>query len=263
MKPKLLITLGCSYTEGMGCYDFTNFPKNSNIFSNNVTKSQVDYQFTQFHEHGWPNKLGKLIGYDRVLNLGYGGASPSFNMKVFMQKYRNFNFSNWDVFLFWWIPQSHRFSFYKSKKVYNILPNQHSNDNDIENIIGKNYLNLIEYYPEDCILETNFYLGLMEDYCKLKGFNFLWFSEEWEYLIKNNLNSWVGLGGDELLRLPSAYENKSCHHPNELGYTIYAERFFEIIKTKHSNLITNPPNDTIEWEWNGKPTKNTIFNTLP
>ena len=33
MKKKLLITLGCSYTEGMGCYDFTNFPKDATVYS--------------------------------------------------------------------------------------------------------------------------------------------------------------------------------------------------------------------------------------
>ena len=259
MKKKILITLGCSYTEGMGCYDFENFPKESNIFSNGVTKSQVDYQFTQFHLKGWPNKLGKLLGYDSVLNLGYGGASPSFNLKVFMQKYRNTDFSEWEVFVLWWIPQSHRFSFYKNHKAHNILPNPADLNTDNVNLFGKAYLNFVDKYPTDCILETVFYLGLMEDYCKFKSYNFLWFSEEYEHLLKSNHISWIGLTQNELMTIDDIDTNKSCGHPNELGYEKISNRFFEAIKKKEPTLINNNPPDSFHHKWDGKPVKNDIL----
>jgi hypothetical protein len=257
MKKKLLITLGCSYTEGMGCYDFTNFPKDATVYSNGVTKKQCDYQFDQFHKKGWPNKLGKLLGYDKVLNMGLGGSSQSSNMKVFMQKYRNFNFSEYEVFILWWIPNSHRFSFYRDRKSFSIISNSYGDSFDVVDVLGKSYLNFIQRYPEDCVLETKFYLDLMEDYCEFKGYKLLWVSEEDDYLKKSNISSWLGVSiGDIKANLPEHKINPSCFHPNELGYDIISQNIYNTLKQLHPYLIPSIPTTNMEWEWDGKPIQN-------
>ena len=44
MKDKLLITLGCSYTEGHGCYDFSIFPIDKNIYDGGIDVNILNYQ---------------------------------------------------------------------------------------------------------------------------------------------------------------------------------------------------------------------------
>ena len=260
-KQTLLITLGCSLTEGMGCYDFTEFPRDSTVYSPNILKPQREYQFNEFHKKGWPNKLGKLLGYDMVLNLGYGGASPSFNLKLFMEKYRNESFSQYDVFILWWLPQSHRFSFYKDHRLCTLIPDTEGS-NDINTIFANDYLKFIDDYPTDSILETKFYLELMEDYCKLKGYNFLWVSQDDQYLKETNSSSWMGLIMDDIMHFPTYKLSITCGHPNELGYSDIANSFYNILQTKHKHLLPRTPSRNMKWEWNGKPRENTSFNKI-
>lgn len=258
MKKKLLITLGCSFTEGVGIYDYSIFPQNKDIYDKNIPIEIIRYQLDLFHELGWPNKLGKKLGYHKVLNLGSGGASSSGNLKSFMEKYRNHDFSEWDVTLIWWLPQASRVSFYSGGKVDNILPTLENKKDTPEYHFNKFYITITEFY--DYILEQTFYLKLMEDYCKLKGFDFLWFSSEYnndelpnldyDYLFP--IHNWIGThvsGVCDYLKPP--YINKSCGHPNEEGYNGIANLFFNSIKDKHPHLINeNKPMD-MEWEWNG------------
>ena len=71
MKPKLLITLGCSYTSGIGTSD-------------------------PYH-HMWSRQLGIKLGFDKLINLGKAGASNSGCIKKFNEMVNNFPLNEYDI----------------------------------------------------------------------------------------------------------------------------------------------------------------------
>ena len=76
-KSKILITLGCSYTEGVGCFDVDLMEKYNTTDYNSLPREQLLIQLDKFHKDGFPNKLGKLLNYDKVINMGLGGSGTS------------------------------------------------------------------------------------------------------------------------------------------------------------------------------------------
>ena len=86
MKPKLLITLGCSWTEGVGCYVPSVYYNASTAVTFNDIEPLIskyhDKNKKNFHEFGWPNRLGKKLAFDKVINLGVGGSSNSTAVKI-------------------------------------------------------------------------------------------------------------------------------------------------------------------------------------
>lgn len=261
MKDKLLITLGCSYTEGHGCYDFNIFPKDKNIYDTSIDIDILNYQKNKFHELGWPNKLGKKLGYNKILNLGYGGSSTSGNLKWFIQKYNDFDFSKYDVLLIWWLPITYRFSFYNRDLIYNIqTPLKNSDPTNYLNELSKSYFNFIGDIDGDTIREQIFYLKLMINFCELKNINFLWYNHDSytkKYFKNYPMKYWIGVGGElnsELYEVnPNYYINKSCGHPNENGYEIISEYFYNSIKLNNKHLIKDSNSNKFEWEWDGEP----------
>jgi hypothetical protein len=77
MKKKLLITLGCSYTEGVGCYE-SRFLENNNPKPGIFWPDAYEGSRARFHAEGWPAKLQKLLNYDHLINLGKGRLRISF-----------------------------------------------------------------------------------------------------------------------------------------------------------------------------------------
>ena len=67
MKPKLLITLGCSLTEGVGCYNLDLLPKNPN--QDYFLDLKLEKHSKRFLKYGWPNVLGNHLNYDLVINM--------------------------------------------------------------------------------------------------------------------------------------------------------------------------------------------------
>jgi hypothetical protein len=253
---KLLITLGCSYTEGMGCYDYSKFPKGKHIYSEGVTKSQIKYQINRFHEMGYPNRLGKKLGYDKVINLGLSGASTSGMIKKFVELFWNNSFDEFDeVLVFFWLPTSDRFSFYKNGKIINMISNKETIENEMDEL-SKSYLNFISDFPNDFVKEQIFYLKMMTSYCKSMGFNFLWFLDDTFFgesvIDKFPLDNWIGIRGkeisDQLYFDNSPYINEACFHPNEIGYEFYSKKFYDKIN-KDFNFLIGSNEEIINWEY--------------
>ena len=74
MKKKLLITLGCSFTEGVGCYDpelLKQYPVINEKIKGDIYNKSIGY----FHANGWPPRLQQKLNYDRLINL-YEYANP-------------------------------------------------------------------------------------------------------------------------------------------------------------------------------------------
>lgn len=253
MKPKLLISMGCSWTEGVGCYDPNTIPPNvneNNFLGSREYKDIFIKNSNRFHELGWPNRLGKKLGYDKVINLGTAGSSNSGQLKLFTEKYLEKDLSEYDVLIVWYLTESARFSFYSGGYNKNFT---FSDDAPIE----KAYLNMLEDVEIDTSLEQIFYMKLMEQICENKGYNLLFTS--W---LSSNINLYyqskyfLSPGFKQIIPTSDTDEYKKyksilCAHPNEKGYQIISDKIYNEIKQNHSYLIANPPKETIEWEWDG------------
>lgn len=247
-KKKLLITVGDSYTEGVGCYDYT-MPLNKNENG----KIEFDHQTHRFHELGWPNRLGKKLNYNKVINIGNGGSSQSFHLKLFFEKILTRDFTNYDVLVVWMLTSPERFSFYSDGKISQYYP---VNDWDVSNELERGYLTCIGDIENDSILETIFYIKSMEQICQNNNFKLL-------------ITSWDLISFDKIKKIyksdsymeetdgPIAffvhgdYQSKVCGHPNERGYEKYAENMFNSIKKYNSDLINQNYVENFEWEWDG------------
>ena len=109
MKTKLLITLGCSYTEGVGCYDPSVL--NDEKLPLGVGRGFEVYtkSLDRFHNFGWPSRLQKKLQYDSLWNIGHGGASNSETAKRWMELFGDKNLSEeYDVLVLWMVTYAER-----------------------------------------------------------------------------------------------------------------------------------------------------------
>lgn len=266
MKKRLLITLGCSLTEGVGCYDINTIPKNILNSNKNFEWSDIHSIYKsnleRFHEMSWPNQLGKKLGFDKVLNLGHGGSSTSSQVKIFFEKYPNEYFNDWDVLMVFMLPTSTRFSFYINSRITHFLP-QFGIEGGIEN----SYLDLIDKDFNDAVLEQIFYIKVMNEVCKNRNFNFIYFHHDnnMNIVLRNNYKNpnhltlksskkslfWFGEDDEYLSPL--------CHHPNEKGHEEMSIIIYNCIKHEFPQYVGESKNE-IEWEWNGHPQDQIIKN---
>jgi hypothetical protein len=269
MKPRLLITLGCSLTEGVGCYDINTIPKNMLNTDKNFTWEEMESIYCsnlkRFHEFAWPNQLGKKLGFDKVLNLGHGGSATSSQVKIFFEKYPNEDFKDWDVLMIFMLPTSTRFSFYINSRITHFLP-QFGTECSIET----NYLDLIDKDFNDALLEQIFYIKVMEEVCKNRNFNFIYFhhdnplnivlinnyKNQNQLSLKSSKKSLFWFGEDD------EYLSPLCHHPNEKGHEELATVIYNSIKNEFPQYVGESKNQ-IEWEWNGQPEDHIIKNLTP
>ena len=259
MKKKLLITMGCSLTEGVGCYDINTIPKellNSDKNSYKISDFMeiYDLNLPRFHELGWPNHVGKKLGYDKVINLGFGGSSTSSQVKLFFEKYPTETFDAWEVLIIFMLPDPARFSFYINNKIKSYVP---TNRNES---IAVDYLKSINNIKYDTSLEQIFYIKLMEEVCKNRNFNFIYFNHSHlinEFISKlypneNQLmgsKSYEGPGDDWDHSIE--FYSPVCNHPNEHGYAAISNYICDDIYNQFPQYVGNPK-DEIEWEWNGE-----------
>jgi len=258
MKPKLLVTLGCSLTQGVGCYDIATIPPKYLKQGRNNSMDGVDFpklfnlNRDRFHDLGWPNKLGKLLNYNKVINLGYSGASTSGNLKVFTEKFIYKDLSNYDVLIIWMLPSANRISFYSGSRVINRIPSSDLDD------ISNSYINFIEHDVIDSALEQIFYMKCMEHICENKGYKILFgftnyeFEEAVKHYYKSNnyisdsVSNYFHYGD-----LFDEYSSPICYHPNELGYGVTADRIYDDLKNNYPLLLNKNKVDNFEWEYDG------------
>jgi hypothetical protein len=256
-KPKLLITMGCSFTEGVGCYNLDKLSKSTNYFE--LPESEQHIHRESFHKLGWPNRLGKKLGYDKVINLGLGGSSTSGQVKQFFEKYIDIDFSEYEVLIVWLLTEPSRISFYKDGEIcdYSIGGN---------NSLHLEYTKLISNKNElirdlNLLLEHIFYIKIIENVCESKGYSLLLTPlyhpelfttlrslHKSKYYLTPYSKSFV----DSILR-SSRY---SCNIPNgdahltPEGYEVLASDMYNEIKLHHPHLLSNPK-DEIDWIYDG------------
>lgn len=251
MKKNLLVTLGCSFTEGVGCY-------NPNHFHNNKVHWEMDDEEAKihtehFHKYSWPNSVGRQLGFDNVLNLGFGGSANSEHVKKFISrvvgKYKDFN-----IYVIWLMTEPLRISFYDGNGIISANPNGTFCAN-----LFKGYIKDINDVELGCINEQVFYIKVMEQICQNNDYKLI--LESWcntkENLLKIYNSNYILHQGDNILKRANieALDNREfrshCQHLNENGNQILANKFVEDIKLNKPEFIVGPVNNKVEWEWKG------------
>jgi len=250
---KILITLGCSYVEGIGCYDNQLMNKYETKDYNSLPREELDRQLYKFHRDGFPNKLGKLMNYDKVINLGLGGSGSSGQLKRFIEKLDSVDFNDSEVLLFWYLSEPSRYSFYIQGEVRDQqmgLPIIYQMDFD------KHFITLMDI-ESDTFKEQVFYVKLMNYICKSKG---------WKYLVSHSQKSFqekleielsgvdyvLPFDGDYTMKVDKEHKALYCNHPNEEGYSIIAKRIYDKISKYKPELISETIPSEFEWEWIGR-----------
>jgi len=265
MKKKLLITLGCSYTEGVGCYDESLFKsKTLDGLKTEVLHPDIaPLHRKSFHKKGWPNKLGKLMGYHKVINMGLASSSTAGQMKSFYELYYNDKFEDYETTIIWLLPDASRFAMYSSGVVRNMMPSylsQSTTKNWLGYSLTKGYIEFINDSSVDPLLDQLFYVKTMEQYCQNNNFNLILTHVEYKadcllkfyhkspYYITSEPTRFL-LGPDH----PKKETSPICGHPNEFGYQVMAEKMYKLIEKNHSHILPKTPasEDEFEWEYGG------------
>lgn len=264
MKQKLLITMGCSWTEGYGCYDETTIPENVKK-TKKVTFDELEAvqeaNFDRFHELGWPVGLAKKLGFDKLINLGFGGSSTSGQLKRFYELYYNEKFEDYEVTVIWLLTQSTRFSFYAWNQVRDIMPamphyhNPWSDGNESEKL-GESWLKFVNNYKNDAALEQLFHIKCMEQYCENHNFNLI--LQHTDIDADAMIRFWhpskyfiSPFPDNILMHVPDSEKSYICNHPNEIGYKRMIDRMYQDIRKYHNYLIPTTIPKNLEWEWKG------------
>jgi len=267
MKKKLLITLGCSFTEGVGCYEPSLLDeKGKPINSNNVNMYGLSRD--RFHSEGWPAKLQKKLQYDCMWNLGKGGTANSESVKKWIERFSNKNLSEeYDVLVLWMVTFSTRISFYRNSEISSILTN-FSGLPPVYKNLSESYINFLGDGIKDSCLESYFYVSVIENLCRLSNYNFLYINvaaDEGQYLdsfmqSSSSLNAARAIMYPEHHGILHGFITDSdldtvawCGHPNEKGYDMLAERLFNLISHNHPHLINSIPPEKYEMQYLGDP----------
>jgi hypothetical protein len=264
MKEKILITMGCSLTEGLGCYDLERIDPTEIVESNKrgyplLNNTEYSYQRNLFHKNGWPIILAKKLGFDRLINLGLASSSQSGSVKQFVEKYLDTNFSEQEVFIIWMISMPERFSFYNGHKIQTYLP---TTEKGIRVDLEKSWIKEIKDVPYDSNYETIFYIRIMEQICQNKNYSLLITSwvhnlmtklnkiyQSKNYIQPINFQPWDVTNMKKFTS--DHYSGMGCGHPNKDGYKLIAENLYEIILKNHSEFVQGPHNENINMIYDG------------
>ena len=247
--------MGCSHTEGYGCWDETTFsdemllklkkhtPDNPFFGNDNSnikfhTRELISKNKNNFKTKGWPANLAKLLGISDILNLGKGASSNSGQVKEFFKRNLHENpYSEYDVTLVWLMTEPFRISFYVNREIENYMIDSHPIWKEyFREIISHHSKDLINGIPvEDPTLESVFYFNIMKTVCIKNNWNFHAFpltNVFSEYFRKHESsdnfheNGIMPLKDDNNLKLYSHV----CGHLNETGYQHVAECMYSKIK---------------------------------
>jgi hypothetical protein len=264
VKPKLLITLGCSWTVGIGAYQ-PEINYNVNKPLNQKEKDDIfDKYFNKnldnFHQKSWPKLVGKKLGFDKVINLGYEGAANSYSVKKIFEYFEDNNnkLKNYDVLIIWLMSDPIRISFYTDKKLKNYVPT-------VKNPRGliSEYINEIDDIVIDPLLEQKFYMKVLENFCDIHNFYLIttsW-SQTFEELFNIYHSKKIFLHTYPKRMAPPYDTNGNgdllnysyCDHPNERGYEWIANKIVEGIKQNHDKWYSEIENEKLQYEFKGDP----------
>jgi hypothetical protein len=226
----LLITLGCSWTQGEGIYSpqvLEQFKKTRKLPDRTAEQIALEKQYA------WPTQLAMIKGWDLV-NLGVGGGSNSGQAKRLIMG--NIQTHDYDrVIVMWMITESCRFSFYVHSELREFQPQDHphffAQCSPAELALKQAYIAEISTDVGEQ-LECEFYLKTVINYCKAMNYEFnYWYARDEWCLNTNKLEGSIDESSAErLIEQQVGHEGFSpCQHPNQLGYRIIAEHLAQLL----------------------------------
>lgn len=219
MKKRVLITLGCSMTEGVGCYvsEYTN--EKGEPFENSHHIHEES-----FHKNGWPNKVGKKMGFDYVINTGCGGVGNTYSYSSFMDWINPSDLEDCDVSVIWLLTEPSRSDIYYEKEM---LPVSSNNPyNPWQELYSKAIFSSPTFI-EDRILESRLYIRSLKEVCKSRGWNLFilsYVNPDKLLSLKNEIDFYYK--GLINTKHPTAF----CGHPTEEGYDVISNRIIKVLK---------------------------------
>lgn len=250
MQKKLLITLGDSFTEGVGCYDMTVMPEG--VKYNGLDKKERAYQRERFHKLGWPNHVGRELGFDKVINLGLGGTSNSYSAKMLVERVlSNKEWVQEDVYVIWMGTEPHRFSFFDGCILTSFLPSYDSGG------ISEAYLKHIENVEIGSLNEQVFYTKVIEQVCQNNNFKLaiVHWSSTYKKLYEVYCSPYYIFPPPSVLfraNLDKLQDFSTiCGHPNESGYKKIADYIISGLKKYRPEFVVGEFNPNLQWEWHG------------
>lgn len=212
MKPKLLITLGCSYTSGIGTSD-------------------------PYH-HMWPRQLGIKLGFDKLINLGKAGASNSGCIKRFNKMVNNFPLNDYDILVIFLMTEPSRFSFFIDNEVMDYRVNVEEL-NSLQDCILEQ-----KFYVD--ILESMCKLHNMDLILTSWNYSYTDF-----YKIHKNKQIHL-FKTPKTLHPTKKDLQSECGHPNDEGQIWVTNEIIKGIKQNHSKWYSETPNENLDWEVKNK-----------
>lgn len=242
MSKKLLITLGDSWTVGVGCYTeqflklVHNFqkPVDGELYDQYI----IDVNENRFYEFGWPKVCADILNYE-LLNLAQAAGSNGLMAKRFIHEdYANLKNIYEKVTVVFLLTDPHRHVLYTNggtigitTRGFTFTGNEFRQDKfkskNVSDELYNWYVN--EVVPTGALNETIFNLRCIEYFCKACGYDFYWgtaFTPVNEIL--NSYKQDNCLHDDRFScmakLIQSNYKNGEgiapCQHPNEKGYEL-------------------------------------------
>lgn len=250
MKKKLLITMGCSLTEGAGCYDYSKMSQLVQYYK--LPKEENIYQRKRFYELGWPNRVGKKLGFDKVLNIGLGGSSNLVSLNRFLGLIApqiKLLKQDYEIFVIWMMTDPARFSFSGKGRFVNFHPSGIDSKHSLPQAYIKDSITS-NFFPE---IDQAYIIRISELIFKSFDLNFIFTSWNDTFInLQENFYSpyfltpypyhlWGGF--------PPELRSKVCKHPNEEGYEKIAVDMFNLLIEFHPNFRVGPDKDTVDWDY--------------
>ena len=168
------------------------------------------------------------------------------------------------MLVIWLVTHFARVSLYKTGSLFNFGPNSEEVTKEFYNEYIKT---LSSHTPKDkdLALENLFCIKMMQYICSLNNYRFLFVTAdpfdgellrmvENPYTLENNdLNKHFRLP-NSILAVEPKYKT-FCHHPNEEGYTIIAEKFFNVTRSEYPELVNKNLPREFSMEYLGEPKK--------
>jgi len=211
-----------------------------------------------FHEYGWPNRVGKQIEANKVLNLGVGGSSNSAHLKLFVDKIvpkiKELQ-KEYDIFLIWMMTEPSRFSFYSPE---DIIPNNPAevSQQPFTHPMERAYIDTMPEMTIGPVREALFYLKMSE--AMFKHYNIEAVYTSWSPAISlfydyYLTDAYLSPERHFLMQhtIDPSFRSRVCSHPNEIGYQVWADVITDALKMYHPNFFKPSTSGELEWEWIG------------
>ena len=228
----LLITLGDSWTQGVGCYE----PK----LREKLNKGEATMQelflgsFERFSKCSWPTHTSRILNAD-VKNIALGGDANSASAKrLVMGPYSGCKKYYDDVIVVFLMTDPTRFSFFNDHIIQSFQPGSDSS------VFMEEFLKHCLSVSEDENSEALFYLNVVKNFCDVNEYHFYYGSAFHKDITLPKSTSFLHPGCSAIVDiLPNEvdYMSDICYHPNELGYQFIGNYIGNYIKQDLTNKM--------------------------